>query len=109
MPKAHRTTDRERKALQRVKLARTAYTRAENRLGALRLRLDLAERKLARRAERLAGAEADLAALASVPMPSAPESSPESVPATAPAAPNGAKEKTPGQSARRKTKPEQPV
>ncbi|HZS90432.1 MAG TPA: hypothetical protein VFE42_23440 [Chloroflexota bacterium] len=109
MPKAQRTASREKKALQRVERARNAYTRAENRLGALRLRLDLAERKLARRAERLALAEATLTALATGQASTVSDAIPEGSPVTAPASVNGAREKAPARPSRRKAQPERPV
>jgi hypothetical protein len=109
MPKAQRTAVREKKALQSVERARNAYTRAENRLGALRLRLDLAERKLARRAERLALAEATLSALAMGQTATAPNAVPETAQAAAPASANGTREKAAARSPRRKAQPERPT
>jgi hypothetical protein len=109
MPKAQRTAGREKKVLRRVERARTAYTRAEHRLGALRLRLDLAERKLVRRAKRLALAEATLSALAKGQAAVAAEAIPETAPAATPASANGAKEKVATRPSRRKAQPERPT
>lgn len=67
MPKRLRIPPAEKKALLRVELARASYTKAEDRVGDLRLELDRAEQKLAKRAERLSTAEAALTALIAPP------------------------------------------
>ncbi len=94
--KAPRVSKPEKKALKAVERARAAYTRTETHVGDLRLSLDRSEKKLARRTDRLAAAEAALAAL--VTPASAPEPSSGAAPAdagtSAPAASaNGAIEK----------------
>lgn len=73
MAKSRRTPKAEQKTLRRIARARAAYTKAEDRIGDLRLRLSRAEQKLAKRAARLSDAEAALAALAApAPPPAQP-------------------------------------
>lgn len=76
MPKRLRLSNPEKKALMCIARARASYVKAEDRVGDLRLRLNEAEQKLAKRAVRLSTAEAALAAFAATgaqPAPSEPD------------------------------------
>lgn len=87
MAKSRRPPKAEKQAMRRITRARAAYTKVEDRIGDLRLRLSRAEQKLAKRAANLSSAEAALAALAAPAM--TPTQAADELAAAAPAGENG--------------------
>lgn len=71
MAKRSQRPDPAKKARRRVARAQDAYSKREDRVGALRLRLARAEQKLTRRAAHLARAQAMLAVLTGAATPEA--------------------------------------